>query len=107
MAKRKPHSIGERPTSLAKYLTTERINKELTQAEVGKNIKASKSSICRIERGERRRQCLRGYILYQLADAYGVPLGEVLRRANWPQLLLLDANKNQKKQLAQYLKENL
>lgn len=106
MAKRKPHWIVKRTTSLSKYLTTERIKKDLTQAEIGANGGMSKSLICRIERGQRRKKCLRGYILYQVADAYGVPRGEVLRRAKWPQLLLLGANEEQKRQLIQTLKEH-
>ena len=107
MAKRKPHFIQKRDTPLAKYLTSKRIRNGLTQIEVAQKIKKSKSWICRIERGERQRQCLRGYILYQLAQAYGADLGQVLKKAKWPQLLLIGTSDKEKGQLIQYLKANL
>lgn len=107
MAKRQLHLITERPTTLATYLTSVRISKGLTQTEVAEKIKKSKSWICRIERGERQRQCLRGYVLYRLAEAYGAELGKVLEKANWPQLLLMNTNDEEREQLIRYLKEAL
>ena len=107
MAKRKPHSIQKRDTPLSRYLTSRRIRNRLTQTEVAERINKSKSWICRIERGKRQRQCLRGYILYQLADAYGADLGQVLKKANWPQLLLMNTSDEEKERLIQYLRETL
>lgn len=107
MARRKPHSIQKRETSLAKYLTSVRIDRGLTQTEVAERIKKSKSWICRVERGERQRECLRGYILYRLAEAYGADLGQVLKKANWTQLLLMNTTHKERDQLIKYLKETL
>jgi len=94
-------------SSLAGYLRSVRIEKGLTQEEVAKKIDRTKGSICRIERGNRQERCLHGYILYKLAEAYGAPLGEVLKRANWPQLLLEDINSEKLQEIIIYLKENL
>ena len=107
MKKRKGSSRKERTTALAVYLTSARVNNGLTQEEIAKRLKKTKSFICRIERSQRERQCLRGYILYQLAKAYDVPINEVLRKANWPQLLLLDIDKEGSKDIIRYIKNNL
>jgi len=42
-----------------------------------------------------------------LAKAYNAPVDVVLEKANWPQLLLVDVNQKEKKQLASYIKKNL
>ncbi len=47
------------------------------------------------------------YVLYDLARAYEVPIEKVLKKAKWPQLLLVDVNQKEKKQLARYIKKNL
>lgn len=107
MVKRKPSSRKERPTDLAKYLTSLRMDKGLTQGEVAARVEKNKGWICRIERGQRQRKCLRGFILYQLAEAYGAPIEVVLKKANWPQPLLLNISEKQKQQLKRYLIENL
>ena len=107
MAKRGPYRKQKDRPPLAEYLVSVRIEKGLTQEEIAKKLNKTKSSICRIESGDRQRQCLHGYILYRLAEAYGVSPGEVLKRANWPQLLLIDASEEERKQLIQYLKEVL
>jgi len=99
--------IRKKTTPLARYLKSWREKKGLTQREVGDKIKMSRSFICRVEKGDRQRKCLRGYILYQLAEAYGAPLGEVLKKANWTQLLLMGADDKEKEELKQYLKEHL
>ena len=99
--------IRKKTTPLARYLKSWREKKGLTQREVGDIIKMSRSFICRVEKGDRQRKCLRGYILYQLAEAYGAPLGEVLKKANWTQLLLMGADDKEKEELKQYLKEHL
>ena len=100
MVKRKGSSRKERPLGIGKYLTDLRLGKRLTQQEIAKRIKRSRSYICRIETGERERKSvprkpLRGFILYQLAKAYEVPVAEILEKANWPQLLLLDTEETQ------------
>ena len=102
----------ERRTPLAKYLVSVRIEKGLTQGEIAAKLSRTKGSICRIENGDRQQKCLQGYILYRLAKAYGVPLGEVLKRADWPQLLLIDTNlmdtnEEERQEIIRYLKENL
>lgn len=107
MAKRKPSSRKKRPTDLAIYLTSQRVNKGLTQGEIAARIDKKKDWICRIERGQRQRQCLRGFILYQLAKAYDAPIEVVLKKADWPQPLLLDITEEQRQQLRRYLIENL
>ena len=106
MANRKPHSTRKKPTPLARYLKSWRLKQGLTQKEVGDKIEMSRSFICRVEKGDRQRKCLRGYILYQLAQAYGAPVGKVLKKANWPQLLLMGADDKEKEELIQYLKEH-
>lgn len=107
MAKRGPYRKQKRRPPLAKYLASRRLEQGLTQEEIAKRLKKSKSCICRIESGQRQRRCLHGYILYQLAEAYGASAGEVLKRADWPQLLLMGASEEERKQLIQYLKESL
>ncbi len=105
MSKRGPYYKEEDVTSLAGYLVTIRIEQGLTQEEIARKLKKSRSSVCRIESGDRQKHCLQGYLLYQLAEAYGAPLGEVLKRADWPQLLLIGANEEEKKRIIQELKE--
>jgi len=107
MAKRKGSSRGIRTTDLGEYLTSKRLEKGLTQEQIAKRLRRSRSCVCRIERGQRNSECLRGYILYQLAEAYNAPVDVVLEKANWPQLLLVDINQKEKKQLARYIKKNL
>ncbi|MFC1921411.1 helix-turn-helix domain-containing protein [Chloroflexota bacterium] len=94
-------------SSLGGYLRSVRIKKKQTQEEIAIKIRRTKSSICRIERGNRQGKCLKGHILYELADAYGVPHGEVLRRADWPQLLLMDTSEEERQKIIRYLKDNL
>ena len=105
MSKRGPYYKEKDRTPLAEYLVTIRIEQGLTQDEIAKKLKKSRSSISRIERGERQKQCLRGYLLYQLTNAYGDSLGEVLKRAGWPQLLLIGASEEERKLIIQELKE--
>jgi len=107
MAKRRGSSRGIRTTNLGEYLTSRRLEKGLTQEQIAKRLRKSRSCICRIERGQRDSKCLRGYILYRLAKAYNAPVDVVLEKANWPQLLLVDVNQKEKKQLASYIKKNL
>jgi len=107
MANRKQNTKRKKPTPLAKYLKSWRQKKGLTQKEVADKIEMSRSFICRVERGNRQRKPLQGYILYQLAQAYGAPVGKVLKKANWPQLLLIGADDKEKEELIQYLKEHL
>jgi len=107
MPKRKGSSRRERTTELGEYLTYMRVSQGKTQQEIAERIGMSRSRICRIERGQRVRQCLRGFILYQLAKAYEAPIDEVLKKANWPQLLLMNTNEEERQDLIRYLKENL
>ncbi len=107
MTKRKGTSRKKRTTILARYLTSKRISMGLTQEDIAKKIGKTRSCICRIERGQRESRCLRGYILYQLAKAYDLPTDEVLKKANWPQLLLLNLDKEDSKDLIRYIKECL
>lgn len=107
MVKRKGSSRKKRPAGIAKYLTDLRVDKGLTQQQIADKIGRSRSCICRIERGKRRRQCLRGSILYELAKAYDAPIEEVLKKANWPQLLLMDTSEEERQRIIRYLKENL
>jgi len=107
MRKRRGSLRKERTTELGKYLTNIRVIQGKTQQEIADRMGRKKSSICKIEGGYRRRRCLRGFILYQLAKAYNAPIDEVLKKANWPQLLLLDTNEEGRQNLIRYLKENL
>ena len=96
-------------TDLGRYLISVRVlrKQRLTQQQVADRIQKSRSFICRIERGNRRKKCLQGYVLYDLAKAYEVPIEKVLKKAKWPQLLLVDVNQKEKKQMASYIKKNL
>ena len=96
-------------TDLGRYLISVRVlrKQRLTQQQVADKIQKSRSFICRIERGNRRKKCLQGYVLYDLAKAYEVPIEKVLKKAKWPQLLLVDVNQKEKKQMARYIKKNL
>jgi transcriptional regulator with XRE-family HTH domain len=107
MSKRKGSSRGKRTTELGKYLTFIRVSQGKTQQEIAERIGMSRSRVCRIERGQRVRKCLRGFILYQLARAYDAPIDDVLKKANWPQLLLIDTNEQEKQDLIRYLRKNL
>ena len=107
MRKRRGSLRKERTTELGKYLTNIRVSQGKTQQEIADRIGRDKSSICKIEGGHRVRRCLRGFILYQLAKAYDVPIDKVLKKANWPQLLLLDTSDEERQDLIYYLKENL
>ena len=107
MPKRRGSSRIKRTTDIGKYLTQKRVCQGKTQQEIAVKIKKTRSFICRIERGERRRRCLRGSILYELAKAYDAPIEEVLKKANWPQLLLMDTNEEERRRIIRYLKENL
>ena len=103
MLKRKGSSRKERPAgTIAKYLTDLRLENKLTQQEIADKIKKSRSCICKIERGARTEKSLHGLLLYDLAKAYGAPIAEILKKANWTQLLLLDTEETQ--ELLQYLK---
>ena len=112
MVKRKGSSRKERPAGIAKYLTDLRLRpgKELTQQQIADKIHKSRSYICKIETGERERksvpqESLRGFILYELAKAYGADLAEVLEKANSPQLLLLDTTEEERQELIRRLTE--
>ena len=107
MVKRKGSSRKERTNKLGKYLTKIRLSRRETQLDVAKRIDKSRCFICRIERGQRRDKCLRGFILYQLAKAYKADINLVLKKAKWPQLLLLDCDKEEKQNLIRYIKDNL
>jgi len=107
MKKRRGSPRKERTPGIGEYLTIIREEQGKTQQEIAVKIKKTRSFICRIERGERRRQCLRGSILYELAKAYDAPIEEVLKKANWPQLLLMDTNEEERQRIIRYLKENL
>lgn len=109
MVTRKGSSRCDETTDLGRYLISVRVSRKqrLTQQQVADKIQKSRSFICRIERGNRRKKCLQGYVLYDLAKAYEVPIEKVLKKAKWPQLLLVDVNQKEKKQLASYIKKNL
>jgi len=107
MPKRKGSSRKQRTPGIGEYLTDKRLAQRKTQQEIAVKIKKTRSFICRIEIGDRRRQCLRGSILYELAKAYDAPIEEVLKKANWPQLLLMDTSEEERQRIIRYLKENL
>jgi transcriptional regulator with XRE-family HTH domain len=107
MAKRGPYKKQVDESTFAGYLIAGRIKKGLTQQDVAERLNVTKGSICRIERSNRRERCMQGYILYRIAEAYEVPLGEVLQRANWPQLLLMGDNQRERDILIHYLRENI
>lgn len=88
MAKRHGSSRKERTSDIGKYLTKIRLSQAKTQQEIADRIGKSKSCICKIETGVRTQKSLHGFILYQLAKAYEVPIAEMLEKANWPQLPL-------------------
>ncbi len=96
-------------TDLGRYLISVRVSRKqrLTQQQVADKIQKSRSFICRIERGNRRKKCLQGYVLYDLAKAYEVPIEKVLEKAKWPQLLLIDIKKEGKKNIKRYIKKKL
>ena len=111
MVKRKGSSRKVRPAgTITKYLTDLRLEKKLTQQEIADKIHKSRSYICKIETGQRERksaplESLRGFMLYELAQAYEADLAEVLEKANSPQLLLLDTTEEERQELIRRLKE--
>ena len=102
MAKRKGSSRKKRTTAIGEYLTNLRVSQGKTQQEIAASIGKDKSCICKIERGVRTENSLYGLLIYDLAKAYGAPIAEVLKKANWTQLLLLDTEETQ--ELLRYLK---
>lgn len=110
MAKRKGSPRKDRRTDLGQYLTRIREEQEKTQQEVADAIGRSRSYICKIETGQRERKSvpqksLCGFVLCQLAQAYGANLAEVLEKADCPQLLLLDTNEEERQALIHHLTE--
>jgi len=103
MAKRRGSSRIERTTEIGRYLTRIRVRQRKTQQEISEKMGRDKSFICRIETGQRAQNSLRGYILYQIAEAYGAPIARVLKEANWTQLLLVDTTEEERQQLIRYL----
>jgi len=102
MPKRRGSPRKERTSDIGKYLTSIREEQEKTQQEIAVKIKKTRSCICKIERGARTDKSLRGLLLYDLAKAYGAPIAELLKKANWTQLLLLDTEEMQ--ELLRHLK---
>ncbi len=107
MSKRKGSFRKKRTTAIGEYLTQVRVRQGKTQQEIAASIGKGKdkSCICKIERGARTEKSLHGSILYQLADAYGVPIAEILKAANWTQLPLLDTTEEERQELIRYLHE--
>jgi len=102
MKKRRGSPRKERNPGIGEYLTDLRVDKGFTQQQIADKIHKSRSCICKIETGARTEKSLRGLILYDLAKAYGAPIAEILKKANWTQLLLLDTEETQ--ELLRYLK---
>lgn len=102
MVKRKGSFRRERTTAIGEYLTNIRMQRRETQQEIAVKIKKTRSCICKIETGARTGKSLQGLLLYDLAKAYGAPIAEILKKANWTQLLLLDTGETQ--ELLLYLK---
>ena len=105
MLKRKGSPRKERTSDIGKYLTNIREEQDKTQQEIAASIRMSRSCICKIERGVRTEKSLHGSILYQLAEAYGVSITEILKAANWTQLPLLDTTEEERQELIRYLNE--
>ena len=110
MPKRRGPPRKKRTSALGKYLTKIREKKEKTQDEIAEAIGKSRSYICKIERGDRKRKSvplksLRDFILYQLAEAYGADIAKILEKSNCPQLLLLDTTKEERQDLIRRLNE--
>ena len=95
MKKRKGSSRKERDSEIGEYLTSLRVRQGKTQQEIADSIGKDKSCICKIERGTRTEKSLHSLLLYDLAKAYGAPIAEILKKANWTQLLLLDTEETQ------------
>ena len=105
MPKRRGSPRKERTSDIGKYLTDIREEQGKTQQEIAASIRMSRSCICKIERGARTDKSLHGSILYQLAEAYGVRIAEILKAANWTQLPLLDTTEEEQEELIQHLKK--
>ena len=110
MPKRRGRPRKDRTSEIGKYLTEKREELGKTQQEIAEAIRKSVSYICKIETGDRKRksvpqESLSGFILYELAKAYGADLAEVLEKANSPQLLLLDTTEEERQELIRRLKE--
>ena len=101
MTKRRGRPRKDRTSEIGKYLTEIREARGETQQEIAVKIKKTRSCICKIERGARTEKSLHGLLLYDLAKAYGAPIAEILKKANWTQLLLLDTEETQ--ELLQHL----
>ncbi len=95
MVKRKGSLRKDRTTEIGEYLTQIRVSQGKTQQEIALKLKKSRSCVCKIERGKRTEKSLYGLLLYDLAKAYGAPSAEILKKANWTQLLLLDTEETQ------------
>ena len=110
MPKRRGSPRKERTSDIGEYLTNIREGQGKTQQEIADAIGKSRSYLCKIETGQRERKTvpqksLRNFILYQLAEAYGADIAEVLEKANCPQLLLLDTTEEERQKLIRHLNE--
>jgi transcriptional regulator with XRE-family HTH domain len=85
--RRRGHPLLERKTVLAAYLTGLRNKVSLTQDIAGKKIGKDKSFICRLERGTKTPP---PHILRALAGIYDVPPDELLRKAGYKEMPLLN-----------------
>lgn len=62
---------------MRKYLKTLRTTKNLTQAEVAKELDISESYFCLIEKGERK-ESLSVSVLCKLAEVFNVPVSDLI-----------------------------
>ena len=105
MVKRKGSFRKKRTTTIGEYLTNIRVEHGKTQQEIAAKMKKTRSCICKIEMGARTDKSLRSLLLYDLADAYGADIAEILKKGNWTQLPLLDTTEEERQELIRRLKE--
>lgn len=110
MVQRRPHFNHHRDdpnNRLGRYLTYIRVRDGLTQKQIARKMRRSRSYVCRIETGDRPRRGLRGSILVTVARAYGVRIEDVLEMAAWPQLLLDDLDHAARQALTRLIRRSI
>ncbi len=103
MLKKRGRPKKERPSGIGRFLTQAREKQGATQQQIATKLNKSKSLICKIERGYRSDKSLHGILLYDLAKAYSINISDLLEKANWPRLPLLNTSEEERMLLIKYL----
>jgi transcriptional regulator with XRE-family HTH domain len=74
---------------IGQYLTEVRVAKGITQRAIADKLGKTVSCISKIETEDRTQKTLHGITLFELADAYGISIIDIMKNAQWLQLPLI------------------